>query len=86
MKPIARIATPSNAPAPHPQAADPAAKTNRSSSSTTARERAERKREEKLANIREEVRTGSLVIRQMTDEERSRYSSRPVSPTRRGKR
>ncbi len=85
MGPIARIATPRTA-TPPAQAAEPAAKPNRSSATSMARERAERKREEKLANIREEVRTGSLVIRQMTDDERSRYSRRPVSRTRRDKR
>lgn len=45
----------------------------------TARERAEEKREEKLANIREEVENGSLVIREMTDEERDKYPPRPPS-------
>jgi hypothetical protein len=46
----------------------------------TARERAERKREEKLENVREEVKAGSLVIRQMTDEERARYPPRENAP------
>jgi hypothetical protein len=52
----------------------------------TARERAEEKRQEKLEHVREEVKSGSLVIRQMTDEERERYPPRPAPPTRRGKR
>lgn len=39
----------------------------------TARERAEEKRAEKLERVREQVETGSLVIRQMTAEERRRY-------------
>jgi hypothetical protein len=52
----------------------------------TARERAEEKRLEKLEKVREEVESGSLVIRQMTDEERERYPPRPVAPNRRGKR
>jgi hypothetical protein len=39
----------------------------------SARERAEEKRQEKLALVREQVRSGSLVIRQMTAEERRRY-------------
>jgi hypothetical protein len=43
----------------------------------TARERAEEKREEKLALVREQVASGSLVIRQMTDEERRLYPPRP---------
>ena len=42
----------------------------------TARERAEAKRAEKLALVREQVESGSLVIRQMTAEERRRYPRR----------
>jgi hypothetical protein len=38
----------------------------------TTRERAEEKRAEKLERVREQVESGSLVIRQMTDEERRR--------------
>lgn len=49
----------------------------------TARERAEDKRTEKLALVREQVDSGSLVIRQMTDEERRRYPPRPAAPPRR---
>jgi hypothetical protein len=52
----------------------------------TARERAEEKRQEKLEHVREEVESGSLVIRKMTDEERERYPPRPAAPNRRGKR
>lgn len=52
----------------------------------TARERAEEKRQEKLEHVREEVASGSLVIRQMTDEERRRYPPRPEGPPRRGRR
>ena len=48
----------------------------------TTRERAEEKREAKLEQVREQVESGSLVIRQMTDEERSRYPPRPVAPKR----
>jgi hypothetical protein len=48
----------------------------------TARERADVKREEKLELIREQVQSGSLVIRQMTDEDRRRYPPRPVQPKR----
>jgi len=43
----------------------------------TARERAQEKYEEKLELVREQVEDGSLVIRQMTDEERRRYPPRP---------
>ena len=44
----------------------------------TTRERAEEKRAEKLKLVREQVQSGSLVIRQMTEEERRRYP--PVAP------
>lgn len=43
----------------------------------TTRERAEEKRQEKLENVREQVESGGLVIRQMTEEERRRYPPRP---------
>jgi len=43
----------------------------------TARERAEQKRAEKLKVVREQVANGSLMIRQMTNEERLRYPPRP---------
>jgi hypothetical protein len=48
----------------------------------TARERAEEKRAEKLEMVRHQVESGSLVIRQMTDEERRRYPPRPSQPKR----
>jgi hypothetical protein len=48
----------------------------------TTRERAREKYEAKLELVREQVQNGSLVIRQMTDEERRRYPPRPVSPKR----
>ncbi len=48
----------------------------------TARERAEEKREAKLELVREQVESGSLVIRQMTDAERRRYPPRPAEPKR----
>jgi hypothetical protein len=51
----------------------------------TTRERAEEKRLAKLALVREQVQSGSLVIRQMTAEERRRYAPRPVRPYKRGK-
>jgi hypothetical protein len=47
---------------------------------STARERAEAKRAEKLALVREQVESGSLVIRQMTAEERRRYPRRGPKP------
>lgn len=49
----------------------------------TARERAEEKRLEKLAHVREQVESGDLVIRPMTAEERRRYPPRPVAPKKR---
>lgn len=42
----------------------------------TAREKAEEARQAKLDLVREQVQTGELVIRQMTDEERRRYPPR----------
>ncbi len=48
----------------------------------TGREKAEEKRAAKLEAVREQVENGSLVIRQMTDEERRRYPPRPVDPKR----
>jgi hypothetical protein len=50
----------------------------------TMRERAEERRLVKLAQVREAVDCGSLVIRQMTDEERLRYPPRPPAPRRPG--
>jgi hypothetical protein len=52
----------------------------------TGREKAEERREAKLETVREQVQNGSLVIRQMTDEERRRYPPRPVDTKRVGKR
>ena len=51
----------------------------------SARERQEEKRAEKLDAVRQQVQSGSLVIRQMTDEERRRYPPRPA-PAKRGAR
>jgi hypothetical protein len=49
----------------------------------STRERAEEKRQAKLENVRDEVEKGSLIIRQMTDEERRLYPPRPEAPPRR---
>jgi hypothetical protein len=51
----------------------------------SARERAEEKRQEKLDLVRDQVRSGSLVIRQMTAEERRRYPPRPAPLRKPGK-
>lgn len=51
----------------------------------TARERAEEKREAKLELVREQVQSGSLVIRPMTDAERRRYPPRPAQPKRKNR-
>ncbi len=48
----------------------------------SARERAEEKLAAKREYVREQVENGSLVIRQMTDEERKRYPPRAVAPKR----
>jgi hypothetical protein len=52
----------------------------------TQRERAEEKRTEKLDHVREQVESGKLVIRQMTDAERRENPPRPVPPRRTGRR
>jgi hypothetical protein len=52
----------------------------------TPHERAEEKRVAKLELVREQVQSGSLVIRQMTEEERRRYPPRPAQPKPRGRR
>jgi hypothetical protein len=48
----------------------------------TTRERAEERRLAKLELVREQVENGSLVIRNMTEEERRRYPPRPPKPRR----
>jgi hypothetical protein len=52
----------------------------------TAREKAEEERAAKLETVRDQVESGSLVIRQMTDEERRQYPPRPVESKQVGKR
>jgi hypothetical protein len=46
----------------------------------SGREKAEERRQAKLAQVEEQVKDGSLVIRQMTDEERRQYPPRPERP------
>lgn len=48
----------------------------------TARERAEAKRQEKLDIVRQQVDSGHLIIRQMTEEERQRYPPLPAQSKR----
>jgi hypothetical protein len=43
----------------------------------SGREKAEEKRQAKLAQVQEQVDEGSLVIRQMTEEERRKYPPQP---------
>ena len=52
----------------------------------TTRERAEEKRAEKLERVREQVQSGSLVIREMTEAERRRYPPLALQPKRPGRR
>jgi hypothetical protein len=52
----------------------------------TSRERAEEKRQEKLDLVREQVESGSLVIRKMTKDERRRYPPKPDPPKRSARR
>jgi hypothetical protein len=69
-------------PSPTQRISDPSApaKQQRFDGLQSSRERAEEKRLAKLARVREEVESGRLVIRKMTEEERRRFP--PVSPTR----
>jgi len=48
----------------------------------STRERAEEKRQAKLELVREQVQSGALVIRQMTEEERRLNPPRPPRPKR----
>jgi hypothetical protein len=48
----------------------------------TARERAEEKRQEKLAFVADQVEHGHVIVRQMTDEKRRRYPPLPPQPKR----
>ena len=48
----------------------------------TPQERAEERRREKLEAVQEQIRTGSLVVRQMTAAERERNPPRPRRPKR----
>lgn len=58
----------------------------------TSRERADEAREEKLEHIREQVSSGDLVIRAMTDAERANWAEREArlqadsTPEERGRR
>jgi anti-sigma28 factor (negative regulator of flagellin synthesis) len=52
---------------------------------STPQERAEQKRQEKLEEIREQVDSGELKIRQMTPAERKKHPPRP-RPEKRGRR
>jgi hypothetical protein len=51
----------------------------------TQQERAAAKRKEKLAEIQEQIDDGSLVVRQMTPEERKRNPPRPRQQRRRSR-
>jgi hypothetical protein len=48
----------------------------------TTQERAQERRREKLAAVQAQIRSGSLVVRQMTAAERARYPSRPAPAKR----
>ena len=52
----------------------------------SSRERAADKRQEKLDLVRQQVKSGSLMIRQMTEEERKRYARRPARTNKRAGR
>ncbi len=48
----------------------------------TPKEREQERRRQKLEAVEEQVRSGSLVVRKMTDAERARYPPRPAPPKR----
>jgi hypothetical protein len=48
----------------------------------TTQERALERRRQKLAEVEEQVRSGSLVVRKMTAAERARYPPRQAPPKR----
>jgi len=56
---------------------------DRSDRMKSTREKAEERRQEKLERVREQVESGSLVIRPMTDDERLRYPPPVAKPKRR---
>jgi hypothetical protein len=49
----------------------------------TAHERQEEQRKAKLKLMRQQIKAGKLVVRQMTEEERKKYPPRPEKPKRR---
>jgi hypothetical protein len=49
---------------------------------TSGQERAEERRRAKLAEVQAQIRSGSLVVRQMTAAERARYPPSPAPPKR----
>ena len=48
----------------------------------TPQERAEEKRRQKLEEMQAQIRNGSLVVREMTPEERERNQPKPPKPKR----
>ncbi len=48
----------------------------------TPQERAEEKRRQKLEEMQAQIRNGSLVVREMTPEERERNPPKPPKPKR----
>jgi hypothetical protein len=48
----------------------------------TSRERQEEQRKQKLAEMQAQIDRGSLVIRQLTAEERKKHQPRPPKPKR----
>ena len=47
----------------------------------TQRERHDEARKEKLEQIEEQIKAGTLVVRQMTDKERAKYKRRDTEPS-----
>jgi hypothetical protein len=49
----------------------------------STQERAQERRRQKLAGVQAQIRSGSLIVRQMTDAERARNPPRAAQPKRR---
>lgn len=48
----------------------------------TTKERQDERRQKKLDEVQQQIKSGSLTVRQMTDDERKRNPPRPPKPKR----
>ncbi len=72
--------------APTPSVSPAAVPAGARSGAKTTRERAEEKRQAKLDLVQQQLESGSLVIRTMTQEERRQYPPRSDQPKKPGRR